>query len=113
MKNVSLTSACTGRKISLCSRERVFGIWILETLIKVKYVQVSNQSSLGTLFESRASVSSFYLANVLKRNIPQHIKDSEASSVAVYKKCINEWLFSIGRKADEELIRSLTRQRTR
>jgi hypothetical protein len=48
----------------------------------------------------------FLLVHVLYRNLPSSISEAGECSVAVYKKRVFDWLFSIGREASEALIHS-------
>lgn len=43
--------------------------------------------------------------SLIQNDYTQQIKHSEATSVAVYNKCVSGWLFKVGREAAELLIR--------
>lgn len=72
--------------------------------------QTRSALSIGTqmprIVKSINNTNSYYLANVLYRNIPAEIRDQQGS-VIVYKKRVTAWLLGLGSEQTEDLLKSV------
>lgn len=62
--------------------------------------------SMPKLKHGSELTNSFYLAQVVYRNLPNYLRDAESDSDAIYKRKVDKWLYHIGWVATEALLHS-------
>lgn len=62
------------------------------------------------LNNSASAMSAHYVAQILYRNIPPHLRDMDNLQISTYKKHVTQWLLSIGREASVNLLSSIYRR---